>query len=292
MGRRILQVREKKFFLNFEDFIVSIDLGALSLKKLISISDVFSRAYKGEKGDYKGLRAVKTPCGSTTWDIERNKRLKEIVGRIKEEHVQWYETDVGNFRGLPTKEHVRCIALAYSPDPAKLKKLATQAREKFGEDDSDDMDVEETEQRDDRGAKRARDSSSSSIDSDSGEPDKKSARRSPQADQNEKAENALSFKNKERALQSIESLEGRDVSYQFYCISGLIKRAERVISCTKDEEKIKNMREAVEIFENWITDYNVNGRAKENFNYLTIGVMRAFKPLAERYNIEDNGFLK
>ena len=93
-------------------------------------------------------------------------------------------------------------------------------------------------------------------------------------------------------MQSIKSLEGRDISYQFYAISGLVKRAERVISCTKDEQKIKNMREAIEIFENWLTDYNVKGRSKENFNYLTIDIVRAFKPLAERYNIEDNGFLK
>lgn len=229
---------------------------------------------------------MKIPNGDTTWDIERNRRLKEIIGKMKDEHVQWYETDVGDFRGLPTKEHAQCIVLGYSPDLTKLKKLAAQAREKFDEDD-DDTDVEEER----RGAKRVHDSSSSS-DSDS-EPEKKCTRRSSEEnEQNEKIESALGFKDKEKALQSIKSLEGRDVSYQFYAISGLVKRAERVISCTKDEQKIRNMREAIEIFENWITDYNVNGRSKENFNYLTIDVVRAFKPLAERYGIEDNGFLE
>lgn len=233
---------------------------------------------------------MKVSNGDTTWDIERNRRLKEIISRIKDGHVQWYETDVGDFRGLPTKEHARCIALGYSPDPTRLKKLAAQAREKFGEDD---MDVKEEQ----RASKRTHDSSSSSdSDSDSdSESEKKRARRSSEAEENEqkkKTENTLSFKDKEKALHSIKALEGRDVSYQFHAISGLVKRAERVISCTKDERKIKNMREAIDLFENWITDYNVNGRSKENFNYLTIDIVRAFKPVAERYGIENNGFLK
>lgn len=226
------------------------------------------------------------PGGDITWDIERNRRLKEIIGKIKNEHIQWYETDAGDLRGLPTKEHTRCIVFAYSPDPAKLKKLVTQIREKFGEDNND-TDIEEER----RGAKRTHDDSSSSD----SEPETKFAKHSSEAEENqrnEKLESVLSFKDKEKALQSIKSLEGRDISYQFYAISGLVKRARRVISCTKDKQKIKNMTEAVEVFENWITDYNVNGRSKDNFNYLAIDIVRAFKPLAEKYGIDDNGFLE
>lgn len=251
------------------------------------ISIFLVRAYKGEKGDYKSLRDVKVSDGETTWDVERNRRLKEIIGRMKDGHVQWYETDAGDFRGLPTKEHARCIALGYSPDPAKLKKLAAQAREKFDEDD-DDMDAEE----ECRGSKRARDSSSSSESDSESERKKRARRSSGENERKERAESTLSFKDKEKALQSIKSLEGKDVSYQFHAISGLVKRAERVVSCTKNEQKIKSMREAIEVFENWITDYNVTGRSKENFNYLAIDIVRAFKPLAERYGVEDNGFLE
>lgn len=279
MGRRIFQVRIYRTFA----FFFNIEARPI----LISIF-VCSRAYKSEKGDYKGLRAAKVTNGDVTWDIERNRRLKKIISKIKEEHIQWYETDVGDFRGLPTKEHTQCIVLAYSPDPTKLKKLASQAREKFGEED-DEMDVEEEL----RGSKRGRDSASSSDSDSDSEPEKKQAKRSPKNEENEqKVESALGFKNREKALQSIKFLEGRDVTYQFHTISGLVKRAERVISCTKDQQKIDNMKGAVEIFENWITDYNVNGRSKENFNYLPIDIVRAFKPLAERYGLEDNGFLK
>lgn len=216
--------------------------------------------------------------------------MKQIVDKIKQKHIQWYETDVGDFRGLPTKEHVQCIMLGYSPDPAKLKKLAAQAEEKFGtEGNEDEMEVDENAKN--KGVKR-RHSGSSSDEVENDEPDKKVAKPSPEREKTEKEESGLSFKDKEKALRSIKSLEGRDVSYQYHAIAGLVKRAERVISCTKDEQKIKNMKEAVEVLENWITDYNVNGRGKENFNYLPIDLVQAFEPLADRYKIEDNGFLK
>ncbi|XP_017889344.1 uncharacterized protein LOC108630518 [Ceratina calcarata] len=249
-------------------------------KKYDVLDEEFYEAYKKEKGDYKSLRAVKIPSGERTWDIERNRRLKQITDKIKQEHIQWYETDVGDFRGLPTKEHVQCIMLGYSPEPTKSKKLIAQVEETFGSENNEDMEIENDK---DKGTKRRHSSSSSD------EPEKKVAK---QEEKPEKEENGLSFKDKEKALQSIKSLDGRDVSYQYHAIAGLVKRAERVISCTKDEQKIANMKEAVQVFENWITDYNVNGRAKENFNYLPQDLVKAFKPLAERYKIEDNGFLK
>lgn len=180
--------------------------------------------------------------------------------------------------------------LGYSPDPAKLKKLTAQVEEKFGSEGNEDMEVDENPKN--KSVKRRHSSSSSDEEEVNDEPDKKVAKPSLEGEKTEKEESGLSFKDKEKALQSIKSLEGRDVSYQYHAIAGLVKRAERVISCTKDEQKIKNMKEAVEVFENWITDYNANGRAKENFNYLPIDLVQAFEPLADRYKIEDNGFLK
>ncbi|XP_015590494.1 uncharacterized protein LOC107265503 isoform X2 [Cephus cinctus] len=258
-------------------------------KKYEVLDDSFYLAYKKEKGDYKGLRAVRSQDDEVTWDIVRNRKLKDIIAKIKKEHIQWYETDVGDFRGFPTKEHTQCILLGYSPDPTKIKKLISQVEEKFGSlSDSEDMEVEDEKH---RGTKRSHDSSSSS-DSEDDEPKKKSQKKEQEAVKQEKEESGLSFKDKQKALDSIKSLDGRDVSYQFHAITGLLKRADRVISCTKDEEKIKNMREAVEVFENWVTDYNVNNRSKENFAYLSADLVRAYKPLADKYGIEDNGFLE
>lgn len=255
------------------------------------IDDDFYTAYKKEKGDYKSLRTVKLQNNGITWDIERNRRLKEIIAHIKEKNIQWYETDVGDLRGLPTKEHVRCIMLGYSPDPTKLKKLMPEVASKIGVmDDVDDMEIEEEAAK--KAAKRNREKSASSSESESSEPERKVTKLSTNVEEEKKEESGLSFKDKERALQSIESLEGRDVGYQYHAIAGLVKRAERVITCTKDEKKIKNMREAIEVFENWITDYNANGRSKDNLNYLPIDVIRAFEPLADKYDIGDKAFFK
>lgn len=257
----------------------------LLAKKYDVLDEDFYKAYKKEKGDYKSMRAVRVQNGETTWDIERNRKLTNIIEKIKKEHIQWYETDVGDFRGLPTKEHVQCIMLGYSPDPTKVKKLISQVEEKFETENDEDMDVDEKE----KSLKRNYESSSSSGEDE--EPERKVAKVSEE-NTNEKEESGLGFKDKERALKSIQSLEGRDVSFQYHVIAGLMMRAERVISCTKDEQKIKNMKEAVAVFDDFIRDYKLNGRAKENFNYLALNLVQAFKPLAERYNIEDNGFLK
>ncbi|XP_046749192.1 uncharacterized protein LOC124412976 [Diprion similis] len=267
-------------------------------KKYGVLDDSFYRAYKEEKGDYKALRGVKTPSGETTWDIERNRQLKEIIDKIKSDHIQWFETDVGDFRGFPTKEHTQCILLGYSPEPTKLKKLIQQVEEKFeGVSEDENMEVAGGEEGRVKGTKRSHDSSSNSDD-DSDEPQKKTPKKDEEVekaekvDRDEKEDSGLSFKDKERANSSLKSLEGRDVAYQYHAITGLIRRAERVITCTKDEEKIKNMKEAIEVYENWITDYNVNGRSKENFGYLALDLVQAYKPLADRYEIEDTGFLK
>ncbi|XP_015177266.1 PREDICTED: uncharacterized protein LOC107066818 [Polistes dominula] len=261
-------------------------------KRYDVIDDEFYLAYKKEKGDYKSLRTSKLQNNGITWDIERNRRLKEIIANIRDKNIQWYETDVGDLRGLPTKEHVRCIMLGYSPDPTKLKKLITDVESKIGVMDDVDMEIEEEEIMKKKTQKRSHDKDTSSSESDSNEPDKKVAKLSVDAEQEKKEDGGLSFKDKDKALQSIQSLEGRDLSYQYHAIVGLVKRAERVISCTKDINKIKNMKEAVQIFEDWITDYNLNGRSKDNFNYLSIDIIRAFEPLAEKYDIEDKEFFK
>lgn len=255
------------------------------------------RAYKSEKGDYKALRAVKTSDGSRTWDIERNIKLKEIIGRIKSKHIQWFETDAGELRTFPTKEHTECIQLGYSPEPTKVKKLIAQVEEKFGKVDEDEAmeGLEESSVKNRSSNKRTheeKDLGSEASDSEEDEPKKKASKRDADAEENKKEESGLSFKDKDRALSSLKSLEGRDVAYQYHAIAGLIKRAERVISCTKDEVKINNMKEAVAVYENWITDYNVNGRSKENFSYLSLELIQAYKPLADKYGIEDTGFLK
>ncbi|XP_033220029.1 uncharacterized protein LOC117174780 [Belonocnema kinseyi] len=249
-------------------------------KKYEVLDEAFYLAYKKEKGDYRGLRTEKVDNGEITWDIERNRRLAKLIRKIKEDHVQWYETDVGEFRGLPTKEHTQCILLGYSPEPLKLRKMISKLRETFGSLENSnitEMEVEDEKKMSKRKHDESADQSSSEEES---------------SKKQKQEESGLGFKDKEKALRSIKSLEERDVNYQYNAIKGLVGRAKRVISCTKDEHKITHMKEAIEVFEKWITDYNVNGRSKDNFGYLSLDVVHGYKPLAENYGIEDNGFLE
>ncbi|XP_053996468.1 uncharacterized protein LOC128885996 isoform X2 [Hylaeus anthracinus] len=169
--------------------IETVNAFRILARKYDVLDEEFFEVYKKEKGDYKSLRLVKFSNGKITWDIERNRRLKEIIDKIKETHAQWYETDVGDFRGLPTKEHVRCVMLGYSPDPSKLKKLISRVKEKFGSEACEKTvaDADEKEPGENKPAKRSRESwtSSTSSESEDGEPDKKVAKRSVRRESSE-----------------------------------------------------------------------------------------------------------
>ncbi|PSN46417.1 hypothetical protein C0J52_15376 [Blattella germanica] len=94
------------------------------------------------------------------------------------------------------------------------------------------------------------------------------------------------FKDKEKALETIQLLEGRDITFQFQIINSMYHRAKVIHKRTKDPEKVKNLTEAIETFETWLDDYRAHSRAKENFTYLPLDVVEAFLPLAEKYAIK------
>ncbi|XP_063231687.1 uncharacterized protein LOC134536084 [Bacillus rossius redtenbacheri] len=99
------------------------------------------------------------------------------------------------------------------------------------------------------------------------------------------------FKDKDKALETIRLLEGRDVSFQFQIINSMYHRAKVILKRTKDAEKVKNLTEAVETFDAWLNDYRAHSRAKENFPYLPLDVVEGYDKLAERYGIKqpENG---
>lgn len=258
------------------------------------------RAYKDVGGNFKALRTTKcNKAEGVTWDIERNKRLREILKSTASPNFQWFEALNDNFTTIcPSKEHIRCILLAYSPEPSKLKSLIPKIKKipkvrddkKGGDSIVEKMDAEQTTPKQKSKRSRTEERTSSSEDSESEEPAKKTMKKDTNPEKTEGS--VFGFKDKEKALKSIESLQGRDISYQYHVITGLIKRAERVISCTKDEEKIAKMEAAVEVLENWITDYNVNHRSRENFAYLSLDLVKAYKPLAEKYGLQGHDFLR
>lgn len=102
----------------------------------------------------------------------------------------------------------------------------------------------------------------------------------------------MGFKDKQKALDTLRNLDGRDISYQYHVITSFVSRAKRTLQITRDKEKLANLRDALKIFEDWLTDYKENNRGKENLAYLPIGTIRAFRSLAKRYDVWEDGFFR
>ncbi|XP_053676913.1 uncharacterized protein LOC128727068 [Anopheles nili] len=67
-----------------------------------------------------------------------------------------------------------------------------------------------------------------------------------------KEESKYGFKDKAKAEESLELLKSEDHKYQLLTVRGLIGRAKRVLTLTKAEEKVKNIKAAIETFEQWL----------------------------------------
>ncbi|CAH0558832.1 unnamed protein product [Brassicogethes aeneus] len=97
----------------------------------------------------------------------------------------------------------------------------------------------------------------------------------------------LGFKDKEKAEETIKNLEGRDPDYQKLAIKGLIGRAKRTLTLTKDKDKLQNINDAMAIFEKWLKDFEYDNRSKENRAYLPLATVKILLPLKEQFGIED-----
>ncbi|XP_030745940.1 transcriptional regulator ATRX homolog [Sitophilus oryzae] len=97
----------------------------------------------------------------------------------------------------------------------------------------------------------------------------------------------LGFKDKEKALDTLKNLEGRDPDYQKLAIKGLIGRAKRTITLTKDKDKLQNITDAMKIFEDWLKDYEYKNLSKENRAYLPLASVEALLPLKEKYELKN-----
>uniref|UniRef100_A0A182NT23 Uncharacterized protein n=1 Tax=Anopheles dirus TaxID=7168 RepID=A0A182NT23_9DIPT len=84
----------------------------------------------------------------------------------------------------------------------------------------------------------------------------------------------LGFKDKLAAEQTLSILEGRDPDYQKLAIKGLIGSAKRVIPATKNEDKLKSIKEAMALFEDFLDEFDREERGKQNMPYLPIDLIR------------------
>ncbi|KAF9815565.1 hypothetical protein SFRURICE_010680 [Spodoptera frugiperda] len=84
----------------------------------------------------------------------------------------------------------------------------------------------------------------------------------------------LGFKDRAAAEGTLRELEGRDPDYQRLAVKGLIGRAKRVLTCTRDETKISNIKEAMAIFEKFLDDFESLHLSRQNNAYLALGHVR------------------
>lgn len=68
-------------------------------------------------------------------------------------------------------------------------------------------------------------------------------------------------------------LEGRDPDYQKLAVKGLIGSSKRVLPATKNEEKIKAIKEAVGVLEDFLMKFDEENRSKLNLAYLPANVV-------------------
>ena len=80
-------------------------------------------------------------------------------------------------------------------------------------------------------------------------------------------------------------MKNRDITYQFQVINTMYNRALVVIKRTKDLKKVNEMKQAVQIFKDWINNYHKYNRKNEMWNYLKLDVINKMECLAEYYNI-------
>jgi len=95
----------------------------------------------------------------------------------------------------------------------------------------------------------------------------------------------LGFKDKDKALETIKNLEGRDPDYQKLAIKGLIGRAKRTLTLTKDKEKLQNINDAMAVFDEWLINFEKNNISKENRSYLPLNTIKALLPLKKQYKL-------
>lgn len=71
-------------------------------------------------------------------------------------------------------------------------------------------------------------------------------------------------------------LEGRDPDYQKLAVKGLITSSKRVLSGTKDSNKINAIKEGVKVLEEFLEKFDNENRSRLNCAYLSVDVITQF----------------
>ena len=95
------------------------------------------------------------------------------------------------------------------------------------------------------------------------------------------------FSTKEKALLAIDYIKGRDVGYQIRYIKGFKCGAYWMLRKAKTKQKKKDIKEAIEVFEEWLKDYESKKDHIEHFDNLSLETIEKFEKLVDLYNLEE-----
>ncbi|XP_052860603.1 uncharacterized protein LOC128267742 [Anopheles cruzii] len=79
-----------------------------------------------------------------------------------------------------------------------------------------------------------------------------------------KEESKYGFKDRAKAEESLELLKSEDSKYQLLTVRGLIGRAKRVLTLTKADDKVSNIKAAIETFEKWLEENSTTSSGSKN----------------------------
>ncbi|XP_075990004.1 uracil-DNA degrading factor [Anticarsia gemmatalis] len=102
----------------------------------------------------------------------------------------------------------------------------------------------------------------------------------------------LGFKDADTARASLAALQGRDPDYQKLAVKGLLGRAKRVLTCTRDETKLSNIKEAMSILEQFVDDFESQHLGRQNNAYVSLGVVRTAQERADNVTEQQKSFIE
>ncbi|KAJ8706916.1 hypothetical protein PYW07_012994 [Mythimna separata] len=141
---------------------------------------------------------------------------------------------------------------------------------------TDAKDDRKKEKKPEKKVEKKSDSDDSSSSSDVSMEDKKPDKKELPPD----TVSGLGFKDAAAAEGTLKELQGRDPDYQKLAVKGLIGRAKRVLTCTRDETKISNIKEAMSILEKFLDDFDSLHLSRQNNPYVSLGIVRTAQKLA------------
>ncbi|OWR45435.1 hypothetical protein KGM_200513 [Danaus plexippus plexippus] len=213
-----------------------------------------------------------------------------------EETLRLLEAHEPNYRRLTVRGLLgrakRVLSLTKAEDKIKNIKEAMKVFEdwlaelelnKPGKEEKEDKKRKRSEEKD----------SSSDVEMEDNSKEKKGEKKEKEKKESADTVPGLGFKDKEAAENTLKQLEGRDPDYQQLAIKGLIRSAKRVLTCTRDETKLANIKNSIEIFEKFLEDFEREHRSKQNNTYISLGLVETSLDLAgDRVSEQQRAFIE